>query len=227
MSILTLFPLEQIERFKAEHADCDVSKVSIPYAHLHVHWLYCIATLSSHTYIPTYNICSEMPNVFIAMHKQTVNGRERWWNHNSDVQLHPVSLVIMYALTATLVALWELMNVTWVCNSWLELCSSLGRAWVSPTLTGCMVLGAMVYCPYVGTSILASGVLGTTTVSLRFMHCSFRTHIIGAGWSMAIWCKLPLCANIAGIGCRIWVETNFKGLAEARTAGSNCSCVQP
>ena len=35
--------------------------------------------------------------------------------------------------------------------------------------------------------------------SVRFMHCNFRTHIRGACWSTAIWCKLPLCAIIAGI----------------------------
>ena len=41
-----------------------------------------------------------------------------------------------------------------------------------------------------------SGIRATTTV-VRFMCCNFRTHIKGADWSTAIWCKLLLCAGIA------------------------------
>ena len=42
-----------------------------------------------------------------------------------------------------------------------------------------------------------SEIRSTTTV-VRFMHCIFRT-----GCSTAIWCKLPLCAGIAGKGCHV------------------------
>ena len=46
--------------------------------------------------------------------------------------------------------------------------------------------------------------------SCTVMRCSFRTHFKGAGWSTAIKCKLLLCADIRGIGCRVWARTHFK-----------------
>ena len=93
----------------------------------------------------------------------------------------------------------------WIMSLWAVLVSHFWAWWwfhvQSPLIPSSDNL-AVQSCPPSMMYAVQSGIRATTTV-VWFMHYSFRTHFKGAGWSMAIGCKLPLRAGIAGIWCHV------------------------